>query len=113
MGSRCLRTEFCPHLHLSKTQVLDTKFPWWRIVPGQLSVEADLVGSTEKVEGIVPQGYGDSGFTPSGLLFSEEGCWRVTGSFADQELTFVLWVCETASFPSEVSMDEREACGAT
>lgn len=94
-------------------ELLDTKFPWWRITAGELTVETAQVDGDEAIVGSVPSGYGDSGFTPSGLMFSSEGCWQVTGAVSGEELSFVVWVCETETFPAVVSPEERETCGAT
>jgi hypothetical protein len=43
-------------------------------------------------QGQVPGGYGDFGFTPSGLLWPAPGCWQVTGTIAGHSLTFVTLV---------------------
>jgi hypothetical protein len=42
-------------------------------------------------QGQVPGGYGDFGFTPSGLL-RLPGCWQVTGTIAGHSFTFVTLV---------------------
>jgi hypothetical protein len=66
------------------------KFGWWRGVSGQLRIEGRrLDGVAPPLQASVPEGYGDSGFQSSGLLFPTEGCWEVTGRVADASLTFV------------------------
>ncbi len=75
--------------------VLARKFMWWRLVPGQLSIEARRIDAPAPAgRGIVPTGYGDSGFQASGIEFPTEGCWEVTGSISDKGLTFVIRVRE-------------------
>lgn len=69
------------------------KFGWWRIVPGRLTVTGlrlDAPAPTPRVS--VPDGYGPQGFQASGVFFPTEGCWRVTGSVATSQLTFVAFV---------------------
>jgi hypothetical protein len=73
---------------------LATKFPWWRLRPGALSVTAELRPASGNFP---PSGYGSTGFVPSELTFSAEGCWEVTASVQnDQPLVFVIWVQETS-----------------
>ena len=72
---------------------LGMKWPWWRLTPGKLSVEGRrLDEEAPPLEFDASDGYGDSGFQPSGLLFPTEGCWEVTGRVGDGSLTFVTWV---------------------
>ncbi len=70
-----------------------TKFPWWRVMPGTLTITARrLDGPSAGFHGEVPAGYGDAGFTPSGLVWPAPGCWQVTGTVAGRSLTFVTVV---------------------
>jgi hypothetical protein len=89
---------------------LATKFPWWRVRPRRLQVRTESIEGGRAFRGSVPDGYGDLGFTPSGLVFDRIGCWRVAGTLDDTELSFVVWVCETDDY--EVDNEERQACGA-
>lgn len=89
-----------------------TKFAWWRVSPGDLAVETRRPGADHAIEGSVPDGYGETGFNPSGLIFDGEGCWEVTGRVSEASLSFVVWVCETEFFPPVVSAAEREQCRA-
>jgi len=41
---------------------------------------------------IIPEGYGDTGFQATGLIFPTEGCWEVTGEVGDTRVTFVTRV---------------------
>lgn len=71
------------------------KFMWWRLKVGQLTIQAvRLDVATAAVRGETADGYGDSGFQPSGIAFTEEGCWQVTGRLGDDTLTFVILVRE-------------------
>ncbi len=80
---------------LRRGGVLGRKFMWWRLVPGQLSIAARRIDAPAPAgRGIVPTGYGDSGFQASGIEFPTEGCWEVTGSIRDKRLTFVIRVRE-------------------
>jgi len=70
-----------------------SKFGWWRIVPGQLTVEGRrLDAPAPPLESSVPSGYGDIGFQASGIIFPTTGCWEVIGKVADTELRFVVSV---------------------
>jgi hypothetical protein len=91
---------------------LRTKFPFWRLVAGALSISAQPVSGGPAITEDAPGGYGDSGFIPAGLIFTHSGCWAITGQLNGQSLTFRVWVCETTTFGSTVSTAERRACGA-
>ena len=71
---------------------LGAKIAWWRYQPGSLSITARRVDGTAEVRTTNTAGYGDIGFNASGVEFTSEGCWRVTGSVATHELTFVMFV---------------------
>lgn len=99
-------------ISLEEPSEFNTKFPWWRLSPGELSVETSRPGSDESVQGSAPSGYGQTGFNPSGLVFGGQGCWEVTGNVGGESLTFVVWVCQAEFFDESVSIADREACGA-
>jgi hypothetical protein len=70
-----------------------TKFPWWRMIAGTLTVTARrLDGPSAGFHAEVPDGYGPIGFVPSGLIWPAPGCWQVTGKVAGRSLTFVTRV---------------------
>jgi hypothetical protein len=70
-----------------------SKVPWWRTVPGVLTIHARPVGGRAAgFHADVSSGYGATGFQPSGLYWPRLGCWRVTGTIAGQALTFTVWV---------------------
>lgn len=72
---------------------LGKKFPWWRHVCGRLTITGRrLDAPSQPLEASIPEGYGDTGFQATGVHFSTEGCWEVTGRAGDAELTFVLEV---------------------
>jgi hypothetical protein len=71
------------------------KWAWYRYVPGELTIEGRLLdGEASALRVEMPDGYGDSGFQPVGLIFSRAGCWEITGSVDGQSLTFVVMVKE-------------------
>jgi hypothetical protein len=79
-----------------------TKFPWWRAKRGTLAITARrLDGPGAGFHGQVPSGYGDFGFTPSGLLWPAPGCWQVTGTIAGRSLTFITLVKFVKAFRSK------------
>jgi hypothetical protein len=69
------------------------KFGWWRGVSGQLSIQGRrLDGPAPPLRAEVPDGYGDTGFQASGVIFPTEGCWEITGQVGAARLTFVNFV---------------------
>lgn len=74
---------------------ISAKFPWWRVVRGQLHAWAHPVGHARprlsaQVQPVAD--YGPTGFVPSALRFSKLGCWRITGSLHGHSLSFVARV---------------------
>lgn len=69
------------------------KWPWWRGVRGELRIEGRrLDDDAPPIRSEIPPYYGLSGFQPSGIFFSTEGCWEVTGKVGKASLTFVTLV---------------------
>jgi hypothetical protein len=69
------------------------KFPWWRRVRGKLSIQGRrLDASAPPLRARIPEGYGDTGFQSTALIFPTEGCWEVTGKAGEASLTFVTKV---------------------
>jgi hypothetical protein len=72
------------------------KAPWWRGpgVRGRLRLRARrLDAPAPRVDRTVPaSGYGLTGFQALALTLPTTGCWKVTGSVGDAELTFVTLV---------------------
>ncbi len=72
------------------------KFGWWRVVPGTLTITGRrLDAPAPPLRAAVPDGYGQQGFQASGVYFSTEGCWEVSGTVGSSELTFVTFVLRT------------------
>ena len=70
------------------------KFPWFRVVSGQLTasgVRLDGDGEFSADVGTLSE-YGSTGFVPSILTFDQPGCWQITGSLQGQTLSFVTRV---------------------
>ena len=62
-------------------------------VYGKLAIigkRLDAVGPPLRAE--IPNGYRDTGFQPSEVIFPTEGCWQVTGTVAAASVTFVTRV---------------------
>lgn len=73
---------------------ISAKFPWWRVLAGQLEVSAARFGTNVRLDagvGTVSE-YGPTGFVPSGLVFDRPGCWEITGSLQGRSLTFIASV---------------------
>ena len=73
------------------------KWPWWRAtgeVIGRVEIDGRRIdGPGPPLSGVVPdEGYGDTGFTPSAVIFPSLGCWQVTARVGDASLTFVTRV---------------------
>lgn len=80
---------------------LGMKWPWWRSVPGPLTIEGRrLDGAAGPLRAHVPQGYGEVGFQSTGVLFAGPGCWEVTGRVGDATLTFVTLIVKTGGGPA-------------
>lgn len=74
---------------------LGMKFWWWRGVPGELEITGRrLDGDAPPMSASIPDGYGQTGFQASALIFPTEGCWEVTGRLEDATLTFVTRVVD-------------------
>ncbi len=84
---------------------LSMKWPWYRHnIKGQVVIEGhrldayapplkSIVGCCYDDNTAAPDCcYGDTGFIPSALIFSSEGCWEVTGRVNKHQLTFVTLV---------------------
>jgi hypothetical protein len=77
---------------------LAMKFPWWRGVKGKLIIEGRrLDSSAPPLRANIPDGYGDTGFQATSLIFSTPGCWEVTGRVGKASLTFVVHVIKPES----------------
>jgi hypothetical protein len=104
LGSRAIwlrlpRHGILPAQHDPSEHAMSTKFPWWRVLGGQLHAWAHPVGRARprlKADVASAAAYGPKGFVPSFLRFSKPGCWRVTGSLRGHTISFVTRVIRHA-----------------
>jgi hypothetical protein len=78
---------------------LSTKFGWLRGegLRGKLTIHGKrLDASAPPLRASIPEGYGDTGFQATAVIFPTEGCWEVTGQVADTRVTFVTRVIKLA-----------------
>jgi hypothetical protein len=84
------------------------KLGWSHAVEGELSVEGErLDAPAPPLLAEIPNGYGHTGFQPTGLTFPTEGCWKVRGSVARTRLTFVVLVSKPRERKAEQHAAER------
>lgn len=88
-----------------------TKFPFFRIKPGQVQVQAQRIdgphGRFSAAVGTVDE-YGNYGFVPSELSFSAPGCWRLRASVSGSPaLTFTVLVKQPVISRSELARPLR------
>ena len=87
---------------------LSMKWGWWREVTGPLTIEGHrLDADAPPLRADIPDGYGDTGFQVSALIFPTTGCWEVTGRVGDASLTFVTEVVFGEATPTLESMQEN------
>jgi hypothetical protein len=72
---------------------IDVKFGWYRKEAGRrLTIAARRLDKAARPgKPFVPAGYGGN-FQASGITFSSEGCWRITGRAGRHRLSFVTLV---------------------
>jgi hypothetical protein len=79
--------------YVSPDGSLEMKWPWWRGVPGKLTIEGQrLDAPAPSPQAEINDVYGDRGFQPIGLIFPTQGCWEITGRVGSARLTFVTLV---------------------
>lgn len=85
---------FVPPDTISPDGSLGMKFPWWRAadVHGALHIHGHELMLGLPVRADIPDGYGDTGFQASGIIFPVEGCYEVVGEAGGVELIFVTLV---------------------
>jgi hypothetical protein len=82
---------------------LGIKFAFDRLVPGTLQVggrrlDGDAPPARAYIYDYVHDA-GSVGFQPIYLVFPAPGCWEITGSVADQRLSFVVYVEKIGAGP--------------
>ena len=89
--------------------VLRMKFMWYRgsCVHGVLHISGARIEGHGLVRGRTAD-YGLTGFNPSSIDFSGQGCYRVTGTAGGAALSFVTLV-RTCSVLRELSARQRRA----
>ena len=79
---------------------LSMKFGWWRLAHGQLTIDGRRLDSpAPPLRASIPDGYGETGFQSTAMIFPTPGCWEVTGHLGDAELTFVTLVEKIGNGP--------------
>ncbi|MGA9190685.1 MAG: hypothetical protein WBZ24_03050 [Anaerolineales bacterium] len=71
---------------------LAVKFPFWRAdgIRGQLMISGRrLDDDSPPAFGEIPEGYGDTGFQASAIVFPTPGCWEVTARAGAAQMRFV------------------------
>jgi len=74
---------------------LSMKFGWTRGegLLGKLKIHGRrLDAPAPPLRARIPDGYGDTGFQATALIFPTEGCWEVTDEVGENSLTFVTRV---------------------
>jgi hypothetical protein len=68
------------------------KFPWFRVEPGALTVEGRRMDGPGTFHADLPPAgsYPPTGFMPSGLSFSNGGCWKITGKLRRTIVIFFI-----------------------
>ncbi len=91
---------------------LGMKWPWWRGVAGQLTIQghrldapgaplrAETAGGRRLDTPVPADGSGTTGFQATALYFPSPGCWAVTGQVGDATLMFVTRVVKIGAGPA-------------
>lgn len=74
---------------INKDGSISLKFGWWQSVRGDLRISGRRLGGTAAPLRADVLQYGMTGFQASGVTFSTEGCWKVTGRVGAVTLRFV------------------------
>ncbi len=72
------------------TGAIDMNIGWWRLSPGQLTITAHRLDGPGTATADIPDGYGETGFQATGVIFSSPGCWAVTGRLGDDVVSFTV-----------------------
>jgi hypothetical protein len=86
---------------------LSMKWGWVRAVTGPLTIEGHrLDAEAGPLRADIPDGYGDTGFQVSALIFPTTGCWEVTGWVGESSLTFVTEVLFEGATPTPIAIQD-------
>lgn len=83
---------------------LEMKWLWYRTILGEVVItgrrlDAPAPTMPEVILRGKPDGYGETGFHPSQLVFPSEGCWEVTAKVKEASLQFVTLLVKVAFEP--------------
>jgi len=83
---------------------LEMKWLWYRTIPGEIVItgrrlDAPALTMPEVILRGKPDGYDETGFHPSRLVFPSEGCWEVTAKVKEASLQFVTLLVKIAFEP--------------
>jgi len=87
------------------------KFGWFRGegVRGKLNIHGKrLDGPAPPLRAHIPEGYGETGFQATGVIFPTEGCWEVTGEAGVASLTFVTRVVRVKAHSTQLKLKGRK-----
>ena len=82
---------------------LPQKLGWYRAqgLRGRLTITGKRIDApAQPLRADIPDGYGDSGFQATELIFPTEGCWEVTGKVDTTSLSFVIRVIKLQTLGS-------------
>jgi len=76
------------------------KFAWWRApgvgAAGDLQITGHELRTGATITASIPDGYGQR-FQASGIFYPTEGCYEITATSGDAQLTFVTKVTKVAA----------------
>ena len=83
--------------HIHPDGSLEMKWPWFRTIEGDVVIggrrlDAQAPPMPQVILRGIPDGYGETGFHPSSLIWPSEGCWEVTARVDETTLTFITLV---------------------
>lgn len=84
---------------------LAMKWAWYRTIPGDVVIDGTRLDTpappmrTLVLRGS-EDGYGETGFQPSALVFPTQGCWEVTASVEEASLSFVTLALQITFDPA-------------
>lgn len=81
-----------------KTGEYRIKFPWFRAKPGIITISGKRIDGPGKFRADThkPGEYPPTGFEPSALIFSSDGCWRITARLRKSKFVFHMDVLSHA-----------------